>query len=78
VAAHGYFGRLIFQYASFNNSRSLHFFLAAWPVVGIWFTALAVLEGAAGSPPFQGELMLMLIGYFGLTLLHAQKEGSYV
>jgi photosystem II P680 reaction center D1 protein len=31
---------LIFQYASFNNSRSLHFFLAAWPVVGIWFTAL--------------------------------------
>ena len=37
VAAHGYFGQLIFQYASFNNSRSLHFFLAAWPVVGIWF-----------------------------------------
>ena len=28
VAAHGYFGRLLFQYASFNNSRSLHFFLA--------------------------------------------------
>jgi len=42
VAAHGYFGRLIFQYASFNNSRSLHFFLATWPVVGIWFTALGV------------------------------------
>ena len=39
-AAHGYFGRLI--YASFNNSRSLHFFLAAWPVIGIWFTALGV------------------------------------
>jgi photosystem II P680 reaction center D1 protein len=33
---------LIFQYASFNNSRSLHFFLAAWPVVGIWFTALGI------------------------------------
>ncbi|KAL4281219.1 hypothetical protein GQ457_03G015700 [Hibiscus cannabinus] len=33
VAAHGYFGRLIFQYASFNNSRSLHFFLVAWPVI---------------------------------------------
>jgi photosystem II P680 reaction center D1 protein len=29
VAAHGYFGRLIFQYASFNNSRALHFFLTA-------------------------------------------------
>ena len=38
----GSFGRLIFQYASFNNSRSLHFFLAAWPVVGIWFTALGI------------------------------------
>ncbi|MED6139597.1 hypothetical protein PIB30_085357 [Stylosanthes scabra] len=35
IAAHGYFGRLIFQYASFNNSRSLHFFLAAWPVVDL-------------------------------------------
>merc|ERR1719484_361888 len=42
VAAHGYFGRLIFQYASFNNSRSLHFFLAIWPVAGIWFTAMGV------------------------------------
>ena len=42
VAAHGYFGRLIFQFASFNNSRSLHFFLAAFPVVGIWFTAMGV------------------------------------
>merc|ERR1712178_502832 len=40
VAAHGYFGRLIFQYASFNNSRALHFFLGAWPVIGIWFTAM--------------------------------------
>jgi photosystem II P680 reaction center D1 protein len=44
VSAHGYFGRLIFQYASFNNSRSLHFFLAAWPVVGIWFAALGVVS----------------------------------
>ncbi len=42
VAAHGYFGRLIFPYASFNNSRSLHFFLAAWPVIGIWFAALGI------------------------------------
>jgi len=42
VAAHGYFGRLIFQYASFNNSRALHFFLAAWPVMGIWLTAMGV------------------------------------
>merc|ERR1712066_401029 len=42
VAAHGYFGRLIFQYASFNNSRSLHFFLAAWPVMGVWLTSMGV------------------------------------
>ena len=35
VAAHGYFGRLI-------NSRSLHFFLAAWPVIGIWLTSLGI------------------------------------
>jgi len=42
VAAHGYFGRLIFQYASFNNSRALHFFLAAWPVVGIRLTAMGI------------------------------------
>nr|YP_003795256.1 photosystem II protein D1 [Chromera velia]YP_003795333.1 photosystem II protein D1 [Chromera velia]ADJ66498.1 photosystem II protein D1 [Chromera velia]ADJ66575.1 photosystem II protein D1 [Chromera velia] len=42
VAAHGYFGRLIFQFASFNNSRSLHFFLAIWPVVGIWLTAMGI------------------------------------
>ena len=40
VAAHGYFGRLIFQYAFFNNSRFLHFFLAIW--MGIWFTALGI------------------------------------
>jgi len=42
VAAHGYFGRVIFQHASFNNSRSLHFLLAAWPVVGIWFASLGI------------------------------------
>jgi len=41
-AAHGYFGRLIVQFASFNNSRSLHFFLGVWPVIGIWITSLGV------------------------------------
>jgi hypothetical protein len=35
---------------------------------------LAVLEGAAGSPPFQEELMLMHIRYFNLILLHVQKQ----
>jgi photosystem II P680 reaction center D1 protein len=42
VAAHAYFGRLLFQYGSFNNSRSLHFFLAAFPVICIWMTALGI------------------------------------
>jgi photosystem II P680 reaction center D1 protein len=42
VSAHGYLGRLLFQYASFNNSRSLHFVMAAVPVVGIWFTSLGI------------------------------------
>ncbi|KAI3465034.1 hypothetical protein Pfo_021697 [Paulownia fortunei] len=46
VVVHGYFGQLIFQYASFNNSRSLHFFLVAWLVVGIWFTALGIITMA--------------------------------
>ena len=52
VAAHGYFGRLIFQYASFNNSRSLHFLLGAFPVVGIWCAALGVSTMAANLNGF--------------------------
>ena len=43
VNAHAYFGRLLWQYASFNNSRSLHFLLAAWPVVGIWLASVGVM-----------------------------------
>ena len=43
VAAHGYFGRLIFQYASFNNSRALALLLRLHgQLVGIWFTAMGV------------------------------------
>lgn len=42
LAAHAYAGRLVFQYASSRNSRSIHWLLAAWPVVGIWCSALAV------------------------------------
>ena len=47
VGAHAYFGRLIFQYASFNNSRSLHFLLAAFPVVGIWCASMGIAMSAA-------------------------------
>ena len=42
VAAHGYFCHLIFQYASFNNSHALHFFLATWHVIGIWLMAMGI------------------------------------
>jgi photosystem II P680 reaction center D1 protein len=91
VAAHGYFGRLIFQYASFNNSRSLHFFLAAWPVVGIWFTALGIstmafnLNGFNFMIVFQAEHnilmhpfhMLGVAGVFGGSLFSAM-HGSLV
>ena len=42
VAAHGYFGLLIFQYASFNYSRSLHFFLADFPVVCVLLTSMSI------------------------------------
>ena len=49
VTAHGYFGRLLFQYAYFSNSRALHFFLAIWPVVGIWLTALGDLDNGLQS-----------------------------
>jgi photosystem II P680 reaction center D1 protein len=47
VGAHAYFGRLIFQFASFNNSRSLHFLLAAFPVVGIWCASMGIAMSAA-------------------------------
>ncbi|BAC90597.1 photosystem II q(b) protein [Gloeobacter violaceus] len=43
-AAHGYISRLVFQYFAFwgANSRSLHFIMAAFPVIGIWFTSLGI------------------------------------
>jgi photosystem II P680 reaction center D1 protein len=49
VAAHGYFGRLIFQYASFNNSRSLHFFLALLFVFGTYFNYGIQLNGSTST-----------------------------
>jgi len=51
VAAHGFFGRFIFQYSIFNNSRSLHFFLAAWPVVARRSCSLALDNNPAAMSP---------------------------
>jgi photosystem II P680 reaction center D1 protein len=41
-AAQRYLWRLIWRGTSFPNSRRLHFFLAAFPVAGIWSAALGV------------------------------------
>ena len=60
--AHGYFGRLIFQAASFNNSRSLHFFLGAWPVAAIWLTSLGASTMAFTEGELEGGLSLFQPG----------------
>lgn len=41
-SAQRYLWRLFWHRASFPNSRKLHFFLAAWPVAGIWSAALGI------------------------------------
>merc|ERR1711909_254497 len=40
----GVFGGSLFSamHGSLDNSRALHFFLALWPVLGIWLTAMGV------------------------------------
>jgi photosystem II P680 reaction center D1 protein len=60
VAAHGYFGRLIFQYASLKISRALHLFLALWPVVGIWLTAMGISTMAFNLNGFAINVSLLL------------------
>ncbi|CAB9519030.1 protein D1 [Seminavis robusta] len=43
VAAHCYFGHLIFEYAASTTPvLSTSSWLAAWPVIGIWMTAMEV------------------------------------
>ncbi|TYH88259.1 hypothetical protein ES332_D01G175100v1 [Gossypium tomentosum] len=91
VAAHGYFGRLIFQYASFNNSRSVHFFLAAWPRVGIWFTALGIgsmafnLNGFNFNPSIVGSQTRVIntwaniinYGNLGMEVMHERNAHNF-
>jgi photosystem II P680 reaction center D1 protein len=76
VAAHGYFGRLIFQYASFNNSRSLHFFLAAWPVVGIWFTANQSIQDREGHVINTWADILNRAG-LGMEVMHERNAHNF-
>jgi photosystem II P680 reaction center D1 protein len=43
LASHvGYLGRLMVPGAAIDNSRSMHFLLAALPTIGIWFAALGI------------------------------------
>jgi photosystem II P680 reaction center D1 protein len=43
LAGHaGYLGRLFIPGLGIRNSRSVHFFLAALPTIGIWFAALGI------------------------------------
>ncbi|PPD97657.1 hypothetical protein GOBAR_DD05317 [Gossypium barbadense] len=91
LSAHGYFGRLIFQYASFNNSRSVHFFLAAWPRVGIWFTALGIgsmafnLNGFNFNPSIVGSQSRVIntwaniinYGNLGMEVMHERNAHNF-
>ncbi|AFZ54280.1 Photosystem Q(B) protein 1 [Cyanobacterium aponinum AL20118] len=43
IAGHvGYLGRLLIPSLAFNNSRSVHFLLAIFPTIGIWFASLGI------------------------------------
>ena len=53
VAAQGYFGRLIFQYVSFNNTRNVHLFpldLAAVELTPVALSAPAIGARAIPAP----------------------------
>jgi photosystem II P680 reaction center D1 protein len=47
LASHtGYLGRLLIPSLAFRNSRSVHFLLAAFPTIGIWFATLGIISVA--------------------------------
>ena len=92
VLLHGYFGRLIFQYASFNNSRSLHFFLAAWPSCGHLVLRLGVstmafnlngfnfnqsIQDNQGHPfPF-GQMVYANRAGLGMEVMHERNAHNF-
>ncbi len=65
LAGHwGYFGRLLFPSLGMRNSRSIHFILAALPVIGIWCASLGV-----------GVMAFNLNGFnFNHSILDSQGE----
>ncbi|MGK7873109.1 MAG: photosystem II q(b) protein [Xenococcaceae cyanobacterium] len=66
IAGHsGYLGHLFFPGLGLRNSRSIHFILAAIPVIGIWCAALAV-----------GVMSFNLNGFnFNQSILDSQGHG---
>ena len=72
-AAHGYFGRLIFQYGSFNNSRSLHLFLD-FLTVSTWATPLDLLPVWYFHPTF--NLLRVLFSFNADRHILAYGRGS--
>ena len=75
--AHGYFGRVIFQYASFNNSRSLHFFLGGWPVIGIWLTALGVSTMDSSGHLINSWADIMNRADLGMEVMHERNAHNF-
>ena len=81
---------LLLNLSSFNNSRSLHFFLGGWPVIGIWFTALGVSTMAFNLNGFNfnecnqptGHLILswadiMNRADLGMELMHERNAHNF-
>merc|ERR1712137_139759 len=77
VAAHGYFGRLIFQYASFNNSRALHFFLGAFPVICIWLTAMGVSIIDASGRVINTWADILNRANIGMEVMHERNAHNF-
>ncbi|KAB2045410.1 hypothetical protein ES319_D01G159600v1 [Gossypium barbadense] len=75
----------------FNNSRSVHFFLAAWPRVGIWFTALGIgsmafnLNGFNFNPSIVGSQSRVIntwaniinYGNLGMEVMHERNAHNF-
>ena len=63
----GYLGRILFPSVGMRNSRSIHFMLAALPVIGIWCASLGI-----------GVMSFNLNGFnFNQSILDSQGHGIF-
>ena len=69
VVAHGHFKRLIFQYGSLDISRSLHFFIVAWHVVGLLLLILFLVRFFSYNRSLFKMLWKDVIGNVGCLVL---------